>query len=161
VDPEQLDFEDTNAQRQGICGDVFLKSHGDLRVTDDTFVITSVERKNISCRANVRNEERLPANFSLSCEVLDADGKVVGKFPGKGGTLQPGASGVFEASSSWDDPRLWSPDDPYLYRLRTTLTERLRQSGRRTDDPLRFQGNRLEGPETLPERPGTSPAWNG
>ena len=131
IDPKQLDSEDVNSSRRGIWGDLFLKAHGDLRVTDDTFVTTSVERKSIACRADVRNEGRIPANFSLVCEVLDAGGKVVRTFRGAGGTLQPGASGVFEASSPWENPRLWSPDDPYLYRLRITLLD---PSGKPVDE---------------------------
>jgi hypothetical protein len=123
TDPKPLDSEDVNSNRRGIWGDLFLRSYGDLRVTDESVVITSVEHGTITCRADVRNEGKDAENFSLNCEVLDADGKTVRKFSGGNGTLQSGISGVFEASSPWENPRFWSPDDPYLYRLRVTLLD--------------------------------------
>jgi hypothetical protein len=147
--PRSLDIEDHNGNRRGPWGDVILKSHGDLRVTDDTFVTTSVERKSIACKTDVRNEGTTPRNFTLNCKVLDADGKTSLEFGGVKGTLQPGTSGVFEASSPWENPRLWSPDDPHLYRLQVTLVD---DSGKPVDQwttRFGFREITIRGPKML------------
>jgi len=149
TDPKQLDFEDTNGVRRGLWGDLILKSHGDLHVTDDTFISTSVDRKSIACRADVRNDGKTTRNFTLNCKVLDADDKVALKLDGITGTLQPGTSGVFEASSLWENPRLWSPDDPDLYRLQATLLD---ESGKPVDQwttRFGFREITLRGPKML------------
>ena len=133
IDPIQLDSEDVNSNRRGIWGDVFLRSTGDLRITDETFVMTSVAGKNITCRTAVRNDGLAARDFRIRAEILDGEGKRVGSFSGKTETIPPASSAVIPVSSAWEDPRLWSPVDPYLYRLRITLDD---TSGKPLDEQV-------------------------
>lgn len=66
-------------------------------------------------------------NYGSSVEILDfvnkfsdADGKQVFRLTEKV-TLNPGEMKVVRQSAAIDNPRLWSVDNPYLYKLTTML----------------------------------------
>ena len=70
----------------------------------------------------VRNDGPRKRGFWLRQTLLDPDGRQVSvhRVPG---ALLPGKAGRYAQSVSIPHPRLWSPDSPALYRLRTTIEE--------------------------------------
>jgi beta-galactosidase len=62
------------------------------------------------------------ANVTLSATVVDKDGVVRATFTGKAVDMLDSAKTVLTASGPLTGARFWSPDDPYLYDVYTTLT---------------------------------------
>lgn len=121
VNPGALDFEDVNAARRGFWHDVYLKAHGEVRITDDSFLTTSLAKKELQYQVAVVNEGDASRCFSIHCFVVDKGGAVVKSFEGGSHSVDPGSTGIFDVSTGWENPHLWSLDDPYLYHLKTVL----------------------------------------
>ncbi len=88
-----------------------------------TFITTpQVSRQNATIQAAVQvgNQRGASARFSLSCAVLDEEGREIqrGQMDGQ---LDAGAAGQFEQQLTFDHPNLWSVERPYLYTVRCTL----------------------------------------
>ena len=58
----------------------------------------------------------------LSTTIVDADGVVRATFDGEGTDLAAGGKSILKATGTLKDAHFWSPDDPYLYNVYTTLT---------------------------------------
>ena len=72
---------------------------------------------------NATSDRRVPkANVTLSVTVVDKDGTVRATFTGKAADILSGAKTVLTATGPLASARFWSPDDPYLYDVYTTLT---------------------------------------
>ena len=134
-----LDSEDVNSNRRGFWGDVYLKAHGDVFITDDSFLTTAVARKQINHQVAVANEGKTAQQFSIHCQVTDRDGKVVKSFDGGKHTILPGINEVIVVSSDWEAPHLWSLDDPYLYHLQTVLNDEHGKEIARKDQRFGFR----------------------
>lgn len=85
-----------------------------------TFVTTpqvSDARATVRVQTEVRNERAAPARVALVSEVLDADGKRIAQHRSE--QTVP-AAGKFDYDQTLPEivsPRLWSPDQPTLYKL--------------------------------------------
>ena len=104
----------------GICQEVALRSVPDLSI-EDVFVMTSFREKKITARVRLRNEGMEQKIASLTNKILDGQETVL-ILPEGDVTLASGGSRDVEVEAEWPDPHLWSPSDPHLYRLETTLT---------------------------------------
>jgi beta-galactosidase len=72
--------------------------------------------------AQVANEQADNANVQLSVSVVDANGNVAGKFEGDSVDLVGGEKSKASATGHLTGVRLWSPGDPALYTVYTTLS---------------------------------------
>ena len=134
-----LDF----AYHGGIYRDVWLIGRSMVGITDAVeadrvagggvfvhFDKISKEQATVSVRTEVEN--KLPKNQRVVIENIlkTADGTVVGRreMPL---WLPAGAIGSVDQPIVVKNPHLWSPDDPYLYRVETRVKER--KSGRSLD----------------------------
>jgi hypothetical protein len=136
----------------GIYRDVWLVATDPvhLKVTDDAssgvYVSTprvSRERGDARVRGTVVNASGATRRLRVSSTVLDADGVRVAEVT----TNVPVAAGreaaFAQALPPVRDPRLWSPDEPYLYTLRTEIHD----GGRlldRVENPLGFRWFRFD-----------------
>ncbi len=114
----------------------------ELRVTDprylkDIFVIPSVREKKLTVQVDAANAENLQAKFVVKDDkntaVLESD------------SMKMGSEGKGNLEKSWPDPRLWSPDDPYLYQVVVQLLA----DGKFVDEKnvrFGFREFRIEGP---------------
>lgn len=80
----------------------------------------SSERAAIRLHANVVNDDDAPRAVAVRGAILDRDGTVVAEVKAPPQSFAPGGHEAI-LETVLDRPRLWSPDDPYLYRVRLTL----------------------------------------
>ena len=69
----------------------------------------------------VRNDNNVPADFDVTAEILDADGHVltIEKTSGHAADYEKCKCNV---TFSVKIPKLWSPETPYLYTMRVTVS---------------------------------------
>ena len=91
-----------------------------------TFVTTpqvSEESATVNVKTEVSNHSGATKTTTLKTEVVDADGKIVAEMT----TTQKVAAGatlVFDqTSASITKPKLWSPEQPNLYTVKTTVLD--------------------------------------
>ncbi|MFT3797423.1 glycoside hydrolase family 2 TIM barrel-domain containing protein [Microbacterium sp.] len=108
---------------------------------DGTTVVTTdidTERALAEIATRVENDTRHTATLRVSWTVTDADGVAVAAADSPV-TVLPGADAVARVRLPLPSPRLWGPDDPHRYTLRTVLT---RASGAPVDDDVTSFGVR-------------------
>jgi len=90
---------------------------GDLASVDAT-------RADLTARTEIENLSDRARTFSLVTQMIDPLGRIVAEQRAAH-SLAPGASGQFDhALPRIANPRLWSPETPTLYTLRTRLIEK-------------------------------------
>jgi beta-galactosidase len=83
----------------------------------------SAEQAVVKTEATVRNESSQPRTCTLVTEIRDRDGKVVAQTNSQQQISAGGEFTFVQTLAPLTHPRLWSPDDPYLYRVRTLVRE--------------------------------------
>ena len=111
----------------GIYRDVRLVATAPLHVVwYGTFVTTpqvSEDAATVNVKTEIVNAADSPKNATVKTEILDADGKVVTAIE-SARTVAVGTTLTFDQTSqSISNPKLWHPDHPYLYSVRTTLLD--------------------------------------
>ena len=109
--------------------------HTRLLVTDKvhvaywgTFITTPhVDKKSaiIQIKTRVQNEGKITAGCTLSTCILDRDGNVV-QSGETSCSIATGGEYEFVQQLQVEQPNLWSPDDPYLYTVRSTVKKQNR-----------------------------------
>jgi beta-galactosidase len=88
----------------------------------DVFCKPSVARKELAVEVTLANPSANKVEGEVVCAAVNAKtGKVEKTLTGKPFTLAPGAEQVVNLKARWADAKLWWPDEPNLYRLRTTV----------------------------------------
>ncbi len=126
----------------GIYRDVRLVVTAPLHVAwYGTFVTTpQVSRQSgiVNVRTEVVNESGTAKSATVKTSVLDANGKTVTRTESTE-TIAGGATRVFDQTSpAIDKPKLWSPEQPNLYSVKTLVLD----GGKAVDDytsPLGFR----------------------
>ena len=77
----------------------------------------------VKAEATVRNESAKTNRFTVITEILDGDGKLVTSMEGQHEIPAGGEFTYENTSSPIANPHLWSPDDPYLYKVKTIVKE--------------------------------------
>ena len=114
----------------GIFRDVSLVSTPSVHVRD-FFVRPELDSayRNAVLRvtAKVENRSEAPSGpRTVDVTLLDADGKPVGGPPvasGRVAEIAPGQEAALELRAEVSAPRLWSPEDPYLYTALLTVRD--------------------------------------
>ncbi|HEY4463233.1 MAG TPA: glycoside hydrolase family 2 TIM barrel-domain containing protein, partial [Streptosporangiaceae bacterium] len=102
----------------GIWQDVWLLARPATHV-QDTFVTTSVSGKRIAVTTTIANSGTAAATVWVQHDVRDGPRLVLRS--GSQVSVPAGGTAAVTFSRPWADPRLWSPDDPHLYRLGVTV----------------------------------------
>lgn len=93
--------------------------------TDDAFVRPSVAKKELAADLVLRNPGTKPMKVRVRNEIVPWNrgqgGAVAKRLPDADAEIAPGATASLTVRDGWADPRLWWPDDPQLYWLRTVL----------------------------------------
>ena len=90
-------------------------------VFNSTMHLTEKEAT-IRVKSELENDDSRDKHLTLSHTVIDADGNVVAKAEQSIG-IDAGSRATDEQTISVPDPVLWNLDHPYLYTLRSTMTE--------------------------------------
>ena len=121
-------FEDYNEKRRGIYQDVFLKFVPEIRVTPDIYVQTLVTKKQLILEVPIINAGNKIQRVNLQFTITDAKGNKVKQWiQDEQLTIAPGEVQTFKTSQPWENPHLWSVDDPYLHHITTELVNEKRE----------------------------------
>lgn len=104
----------------GIWQGVAIEATEDVYV-EDVFVQTSVRRRQIRVAVTVRNAGTVARSVRMTNLISDRSGPAK-DLGAKELQLAAGERREVIVEAPWRNPHLWSLDDPYLYRLTTTLT---------------------------------------
>ena len=109
----------------GIYRDVWLRTSEPVYLSSVYWRTPAVSRSgaDVSVYAAIGNPEGRKGGFKIVHEIVDADGKVVGKASSAVDASAVQQGSVTQQKIHVANPRLWSPDSPYLYRIRTSLVE--------------------------------------
>lgn len=93
--------------------------------TEDVFCQPSVKNKELKLDITVMNPEQQAAKVKIENQVIPWNdgkgGKAELSFPAKEITVPAGKTANFAISQKWADPKLWWPDNPFLYWVVTTI----------------------------------------
>lgn len=134
----------------GIWDGVVLGSRPSVYVKD-LFIKPSVRQHVLSVEYTLANETDQPAAVSIEPNVLDIDpatGQAELTMPRTSATVPAHGEATVTVQQTWAKPHLWSPEDPHLYMLATTL----RRDGQSVDQHLQRFGFRelwTEGPNFI------------
>lgn len=119
---QDLDYPVWNCPMSGILATPVFASAGGI-YSADVFVKPSVSRKVLDSEITVANSTAAPQSVDVRQEVVDsATGKIIKTFKGSPTPVGAGQKATLSMSGPWADPKLWWPDSPVLYTLRTTLS---------------------------------------
>jgi beta-galactosidase len=108
----------------GIYRHVWLDSYENAHIVQDgIFAYTSFAKNNTSIHieANVVNESSKNENLRIETKILDRGGKVVALAKNAVGDLTPEQQNIFTQQVEVKNPRFWSLEDPYLYRIQVSV----------------------------------------
>jgi hypothetical protein len=125
---QDLAYPIWNHPESGILETPLLFAVGPAYVAD-VFIKPSVAKKELAVDVTLSNPTGQPVDGELIWEVVDRTGEFVRSFRPRAIALGPGKTTTVALAEPWASPFLWWPDNPWLYRLRTTL-----KSGGRTLD---------------------------
>jgi len=89
----------------------------------DVFVMTSVRLKNITIRVEVRNDDIFKREIVVVNKIYD-HGRLAKELKNITVTISAKSSLTVNITEGWEDPHLWSPDDPHLYVLKTIIVDK-------------------------------------
>ena len=88
----------------------------------DVFVKPSVAQKKLVLDVTLKKAGNKSVSGELLCEAVNAQtGQVEKKFAAHPFTLAAGKEQTLHLDEPWSNPKLWWPDEPNLYKLRTTV----------------------------------------
>ena len=125
---QDLAYPIWNLPQSGLLATPVFVSPGRVYASD-VFVKPSVATRSLAAEVTVANPSSRAASANVTCEAIDRDGKVAQGFPRVVVELKAGESKPVAVSGPWPSAKLWWPDDPAMYRLRTTVAV----DGRPTD----------------------------
>ena len=104
----------------GIYRSVWLNQYNPVHITDGGLFVSSEIKDNnavIDIETTVENQQVSTANCSVYSYITDRDGRVMAQSKEQFILLASNASGKIKQKLSDINPRLWSVDKPYLYRI--------------------------------------------
>ncbi|MGO9115205.1 MAG: glycoside hydrolase family 2 TIM barrel-domain containing protein [Thermoguttaceae bacterium] len=123
---QDLAYPVWNAFQSGILVAPTFVSAGRVYVSD-VFCKPSIAKKSLELDVTVANSSSSAVAGDVICEAVNAKtGAVEKKFSALPFHLGSGTTAILHIAEPWANPKLWWPDEPNRYRLRTTV--RLGQS---------------------------------
>ena len=119
---QDLDYPVWNCPQSGILATpTFVAAGGDVYASD-VFVKPSVAQKRLETEVTLNNNSGREVSGEIRWEALnDQSGSVEKTFQAQAFKVAAGATQTVALADGWANPKLWWPDTPNLYRLRTTV----------------------------------------
>jgi beta-galactosidase len=118
---QRLVYPVWNQPQAGILGTPQLVCAGPAYVAD-TFCIPSVARKSLGLEVTVENPGDKALSAELLCEAVnDKTGQIEWTAPAQKVAVEARGRQLLAFAAPWPTAKLWWPDEPNLYRLRTTV----------------------------------------
>ena len=118
---QELVYPIWNQTHMGIVGTPMLVAAGPVYVAD-VFCKPSVSKRQLGVEITLNANQPSPAQVDLQIEAIhDKTGLVEKRWERKNVSVAT-ASATINADLGWSEPKLWWPDDPTCYRLRTTVS---------------------------------------
>lgn len=108
----------------GIYRHVWLNKYNNLHILEDgVFAYSELQgnKATIQVKTEITNQSPAASNCSVISYLLDRDGKVVGKSAEQSLPMQVNEEKSFSQKINISNARLWSLEDPYLYRISVEL----------------------------------------
>ena len=105
----------------GIWQDVYLLGEPGLTV-DDAWIRTSLRERNIAVDVTLVQTASQVARVEVAPVVTGLEGVVAKRFQPRTVDVSAERETIVSFSEPWPDARLWCPQDPHLYRLRTRVS---------------------------------------
>jgi beta-galactosidase len=111
----------------GIYRNVWLTETAPVHVDNwGTYVTTpnvSADKATVNIVTTIRNEKSSPANILLKTSIIDQSGKILATAQSPK-TIKENDIAKEEQQLVLDNPRRWSIEDPYLYKICTEIVEK-------------------------------------
>jgi beta-galactosidase len=75
----------------------------------------------VTARVTIKNDGKTTENFRIEHSLVDVSGKTVASGTVEKLNLKPVVSQEYYCKMKLTNPNLWSPDSPYLYKLKTKV----------------------------------------
>jgi beta-galactosidase len=119
---QDMDYPVWNCPQSGLLATPTFVAAGGGVYTSDVFVKPSVAQKALAAEVTLENTTASEANGVIRWEAVnDTSGQVEHVFTPQPFKVAAGQQQTVTLAGAWTDPKLWWPDTPNLYRLRTTL----------------------------------------
>jgi len=108
----------------GIYRHVWLNKTNPLRIGQyGIFASSELEGQNaiVTARATINNDGKNIENFKIEHSIINANGNTVATGNVDKLSLKPTVSKEYFCKINVASPNLWSPDSPYLYKLKTKV----------------------------------------
>ncbi len=108
----------------GIYRHVWLQQYNNLHIAQDgVFVYTDIKTNSatVSVETTVENQTLAPANCTIQTLVLDRNGHKISQSSMQPLSLVLNGKGTSKQQITVQSPRLWTLEDPYLYRVVSIL----------------------------------------
>ena len=125
----------------GIYRHVWLNQYNNTHIANDgVFVYSTVQKNNaeINIETNIENQNLFSSSCTVSSVVTDRNGKVIGQTKEQPLQLNINENKTVKQKIVITNPKLWSLEDPYLYRV----TSVLRSAGKIIDSETKRFGIR-------------------
>ncbi len=104
----------------GIYRHVWLNQYNNLHIVNDgIFVYTNVEKNTaaVTIETTIENQNSSSANCTVSAYITDREGRIIGRTKEQPVSLAVNENKTVKQLVTVINPKLWSVDDPYLYRV--------------------------------------------
>ncbi|HEY7422997.1 MAG TPA: sugar-binding domain-containing protein, partial [Gemmataceae bacterium] len=117
---QRLAYPVWNHPKSGILVTPELVCAGPVYASD-VFCKPSVKKKELDLDVTLANPGKRPISGELVCEAVNAKGEIEKKFAPRTFELDGHGEKMLALTEKWQTPKLWWPDDPAMYKLRTTI----------------------------------------
>lgn len=119
---QTMDYPVWNCPQAGILATPTFVAAGGSVYAADIFVKPSVAQKKLEAEATLNNTTAGEVSGEIRWEAVDdSTGQVGHTFKPQPFKIAASQTQTVTLSDGWADPKLWWPDTPNLYRLRTTV----------------------------------------
>jgi beta-galactosidase len=80
-----------------------------------------VKKKELALDVTLANPGKRPISGELVCAAVNTKGEIEKKFAPRAFELEGHSEKMLALAEKWEKPKLWWPDDPAMYKLRTTI----------------------------------------